>query len=157
MLIDQTLRYLHTYVWWSLTKLPNLNPLIFWQWHFSPTTKFNSRQYFWLYGKVRQGNFNKNFKLSGPLPPINRQHSQCLRVGYSCYPPCNMTQQSLPKVPFFVAGDGNGHPIQKSADGAIPMIAYKVRVWSAIPPRYALTRTARIVFASLYHVNYIKM
>ena len=78
-------------------------------------------------------------------------------VEYSCYPPYNMTQQSSPNAPFIVAGDGNGRPIQKSADGAIPTIAYKVRVWSAIPPRYALTRTPRIVFASLYHVHCVKM
>ena len=78
-------------------------------------------------------------------------------VGYSCYPPSNMTQQSLPNAPFFVAGDGNGRPIQESADGAILTIAYKVRVWSAIPPQYALMRTARIVFASVYHVHCVKM
>ena len=43
--------YLHIYVWRSLTKLPNLNlPIFFVMAIWGPTTKFNSRQYFRLYG-----------------------------------------------------------------------------------------------------------
>ena len=39
------------YVWWSCTEPPHLNPPIFLQWWFWATVKFNSHQYFWLYGK----------------------------------------------------------------------------------------------------------
>ena len=50
--------------------------------------------------RVRQGNSDKNCKLSGPLrqlSPTKGQHPRCLyAVGYSYYPPSNMTQQSSP-------------------------------------------------------------
>ena len=89
-------------------------------------------------------------------PQTGSTHDACA-VGCSCYPP---SKRLSPNAPFFVAGDRNGRPIQKSADGAIPTIAYKVRVWSAIPPRYALMKTVRTVFAmvlaSLHHVRYVK-
>ena len=43
--------YLHIYIWRSLTKLPNLNPLIFLEWRFgAEPPNFNSCQYFQLYG-----------------------------------------------------------------------------------------------------------
>ena len=39
--------YSHIYIWWSRTEPPNLNPpMAIWD----PTTKFNSHQYFRLYG-----------------------------------------------------------------------------------------------------------
>ena len=86
-----------------------------------------------VFGKVRRGNSDKNFKLS---PPQTGSTHDAYAVGYSCYPLSNMTQQSSPNTHFFIAGDGNGRLIQKSADGAIPTIAYRVRVQLAIPPRY---------------------
>ena len=46
--------YLHIYMWRSRTEPPNLNPPIFFAiaiW--GPTAKFNSRQYFRLYGIQR--------------------------------------------------------------------------------------------------------
>ena len=95
-----------------------------------------------------------NFRVR--YPPQTGSIHDAYAIGYSYYPPSNMTQQSSPNTPFFVAGDGNGRPIQKSADGAIPTMAYRVCVRSALLPRYVLIRTARIVFAGLYHVHCVK-
>jgi hypothetical protein len=55
-----------------------------------------------------------NFRVR--YPPQTGSTHDAYAVGYSCYPPSNMTQQSSPNAPFFVAGDGNGRPIQKSDD-----------------------------------------
>ena len=45
--IHQIISYSHIYVWRSRTDPPNLNMFRMAIW--DPTTKFNSRQYFWLY------------------------------------------------------------------------------------------------------------
>ena len=75
----------------------------------------------------------------GTNPLWHRPHKRAtlthtMPMLYSCYPPYNMAQQlsSSPKTPFFVAGDGNGRPVRKSTDGAIPtiVIGYSTTVWA---------------------------
>ena len=109
----------------------------------------------------KAGQFRQEFRTFGSTTPHKWAAHDDYAVGYNCYPPSNMTQQSSPNVPLYqemkmVAPSKNllmGQFRQLRTRYVFGGLFHHV----IIPLRYMLTRTSRIVFASLYHVNYVKM